>query len=327
MSDVDPIVSYILTTKDRAPFLRTALESLTGLVTDQDELIVVDGGSSDDTMSVIADYRNLITTSISEPDRGEAHGFNKAMLLARGEFIKLVTDDDVIFPDAMREAVRALQQHPDVDAILCGGEQYRVNANTGAGALVGYQWLPSDVTLESDPMQLFRTIQCGVGLLFRRRIIPLIGLLDTSFRTVDSDFMFRLLARGVNFKYLNIKLYRHNDLPHSGMYVVEECQRDRLRILARSGRWDELMNEHTYGRDLIGAVLGVTCLTHGRSAMIAILEIERLRRSRVGWLVVPLAHTMRIIGAVGRRVMAPFRLSRRVHQFRTTEPDWDGSLR
>ena len=320
-------VSYILTTMNRAAHLDDALSRMGQLVQNSDELIVIDGASTDETQAVIAKHQPRIDVFLTEPDRGEAHGLNKGLMMARGEFIKFVTDDDEIFPKAMSLAIETLQQHPDVDAILCGGEQYRVDPRSGKEELVGYQCLPEHATLATDPLQLFRTIQCGVGLVFRRRIVPLVGLLDTSFRAVDTDYMFRLLERRVNFRYLNIKLYRHNDLPHSGMNLVDECHRDRLRILARTGRWNEFMNEHDYSPQLIGDVLGVNRLAHGRAAMIAILEVERLRRSRFGWFLVPLAHTLRIVGAVGRRVMIPFRALGSMDSLQTAEPDWDGALR
>ena len=327
MCNAEPVVSYVLTTKNRAPFLRDALGHLQSIVSPRDELIVVDGGSTDDTLSVINEYRHLVSSYVSEDDHGEAHGFNKGILLARGEFIKVLTDDDVIFPDAMRRVIRILELHHEVDAVLCGGEQYRVDPETGSETLVGYHYLPENRTFSSDPLQMFRTIQCGVGLVFRRRILPLIGLLDTSFRAVDSDFMFRLADGRVNFKYLNLKLFRHNDLPHSGMFIVEECHRDRLRILSRTGRWEEFTNEHTYTPQLIARVLGLNRVRHGRSAMIAILEIERLRRSRFGWLLPPLANGLRIIGAVGRRIMIPFRRPAVMETLRTIEPEWDDALR
>ncbi len=327
MDVVEPVVSYILTTKNRAPYLEQALDSLTTYVTSKDELIVVDGGSTDHTKSVIEEHDDLVTAYISEDDRGEAHGYNKAMLMARGEFIKFVTDDDVIFPEAMREAVRTLQRNPAVDAILCGGEEVRIHPETGEKELIGYHFLPESDTFESDPLQLFRSVQCGVGLIFRRRLLPLIGLLDCSFRAVDTDFMFRMLDLGLSFRYLNIKLYRHYDLPHSGMHLVKECHRDRLRIASRTGHWQELMNEHIYTPQLIREVIGLTGCRHGKSAMIAILEIERLRRSRFGWILPPLAHALRLVGAAGRRIMLPFRRHTDTEGFRRTEPHWDGSLR
>jgi glycosyltransferase involved in cell wall biosynthesis len=320
-------VSYILTTKNRARFLDTALAGLTELVEDRDEVIVVDGASTDDTPDVVERHRDLVDLFISEEDTGEAHGFNRGLLVARGEFIKLLTDDDVVFADGMRRVIELLEEHPEVDAVVCGGEQWTLDEGSGELELMGYHHLPEHTSLAEDPLQLFRTVQCGVGLVLRRRILARVGLLDSSYRAVDTELMFRMIDHGVNFKYLNVKLFRHNALPHSGMHIVEECHRDRLRVLARSGRWDALMNEHSFSPELIAQVLGLDRQTRGRSMMIATLELERLRRSRFGWLLSPLAGLIRIVGAVGRRITLPFRRRTELESLRTTEPDWDGAFR
>src|SRR5438552_2253644 len=115
-------VSYIITTRDRAEYLARTLANVREFITEADELLICDGGSTDATAEVVARNRDVVTHFQSEPDRGEAHGYNKGILLARGRFIKLLTDDDYIYPDAMRAAIRVLDDHPDIDALVCGGE-------------------------------------------------------------------------------------------------------------------------------------------------------------------------------------------------------------
>src|SRR5438094_178863 len=91
-------VSYLISTKNRAKYLAQTLHNVREFITPADELIVIDGASTDDTRQVVEANKDIVTSFLSEPDRGEAHGFNKGILLSRGEFIKFVTDDDYIYP-------------------------------------------------------------------------------------------------------------------------------------------------------------------------------------------------------------------------------------
>ena len=124
-----PRISYVLATKNRAGFLRKALERVRQWIQPQDELIVVDGGSTDDTRAVVNAHASLVTRFISEPDRGEAHAFNKGVLIAHGEYVKFLTDDDQLFAEGLRQAAGVLERSPEIDVLICGGESYLSRAD------------------------------------------------------------------------------------------------------------------------------------------------------------------------------------------------------
>src|SRR3989344_6904166 len=103
-------VSYILVTKNRAALLKKCLERTKYLLTKDDELIIVDGGSTDKTISVIKKYSKLIDKFISEKDLMPSHAGNKGILISQGKYIKMLTDDDIIFPDAMEKAIEIMEK-------------------------------------------------------------------------------------------------------------------------------------------------------------------------------------------------------------------------
>src|SRR6478752_6136187 len=67
-------------------------------VIDQDypniEYIAIDGGSTDDTMAVVEKYKDRITYSISEPDKGQPNALNKGLRVATGDIIAFINSDD-----------------------------------------------------------------------------------------------------------------------------------------------------------------------------------------------------------------------------------------
>ncbi len=123
-------VSYIIGSKNRAKFLKKSLQNIREFITKQDELIVIDGGSTDGTKALVAQNKDIITYFESEKDYGEAHALNKGILCSKGKYIKFLADDDYIYPEAMRYAISVLEKNPDIDALQCGGEAYVFNEKT-----------------------------------------------------------------------------------------------------------------------------------------------------------------------------------------------------
>ena len=331
-------VSYIISTRDRAEFLDRALDNVREFITPDDELIVMDGGSTDHTAEVIEKHRDIVTLFKSEPDFGEAHGFNKGILESKGRYIKLLSDDDYTYPEAMRYAISVMENHPELDAILCGGESYYYDPVTHESRFNAYLWLPPSHRLTADVRNIFDYVSCGLGLILTRRVVGRVGLLDTTFRAVDTDYMSRLIACQVNFRYLNIKLFHHKVHPHSGQSNWPECRRDRLRALLRNRAWVEMMDRRRYPPSAVGEVLGLSDLPGGDSLAHIIWYAERLRRSRVypilPLLVRGLEGCTRIKGWYNsqmrrvRRKVRPSRVAASPSKAQPPiEPVWDGSLR
>ncbi|HKB07351.1 MAG TPA: glycosyltransferase [Candidatus Polarisedimenticolia bacterium] len=324
-------VSYVLSTRNRADHLDRALAGARAFVDDGDELIVVDGGSTDHTAAVVAKHRDLVGTFISEPDTGEAHGLNRGVLRARGHIIKQLTDDDHFYPDAMRAAIAALEADPSIDALMCGGEACEFDPATGETRLVEYRFLPAGLRLKDDVGHILRFTQCGLGLVLTRRGLERAGLFDTSFRAVDTDYMARLIACGADFRYMNVKLFRHVTYPHSGQNRGAECVRDRARVLLRSGDWPRVFGE--LDPRALGEALGMGGLPHGESLARLLWVGEWMRRGPLGPLLDLVAGTLR---ACARALAACLRLLGRSgpgggvrggDTDLTVEPEWDGSLR
>ena len=111
MSDIK--LSYVLTTFNKLGYLETVIKELIRNCMTGEEIIVIDGGSTDCTKEFLNMLyeEGKIHQYISEKDYGEAHGFNKGILMARGELIKVITDDDVFDFDVMQECKMYMQNN------------------------------------------------------------------------------------------------------------------------------------------------------------------------------------------------------------------------
>lgn len=204
-------VSFVLTTKNRPDFLEQALERTRALKTPEDELIVVDGGSTTpQTFEVIQKFNDLVDIFISEPDDSIMHGFNKGTMLASGKYVKYLFDDDIFNPLAMEQAVLVMDKNPNVDFLICGGE--KVNVATGrrrevyVRSGVNYGKHPDDIEYGAN----------GIGFFMRRSVFPKVGF-ATSRYVSDNEFFMQAVKKGANVKFCRINLYQNMVYPHSNV--------------------------------------------------------------------------------------------------------------
>ena len=99
-------------------------------VLDQDyakiEYIVMDGGSSDNTLSVLEKYESRIKW-ISQPDNGQSDAINKGWQMATGDILAWINSDDAYTPGAVNAAVKKFVEHPNVGMVY--GNSYKVDIN------------------------------------------------------------------------------------------------------------------------------------------------------------------------------------------------------
>ncbi|MFM1879188.1 MAG: hypothetical protein RLZZ241_2054 [Bacteroidota bacterium] len=95
------IITIVLNKEDS---IEETLQSVIFQLEPEDEFIVIDGGSSDKTTSIIQKYRNKITHYISEPDQGIYDAMNKGINLANGDLIGILNGGDTYTSGALKIA-------------------------------------------------------------------------------------------------------------------------------------------------------------------------------------------------------------------------------
>ena len=111
-----PVLSIVIANYNYGRFLETAIKSVVeqeGF--DRCELIIVDGGSSDNSVEIIKKYATKISWWCSEKDKGQSDAFNKGFSHARGQFLTWLNADDIFLPGAIRTVLVAIDSHPQVE--------------------------------------------------------------------------------------------------------------------------------------------------------------------------------------------------------------------
>ena len=193
-------VSYVLATKNRAKFMERALENAKQLKTDIDELIVVDGNSLDDTREIIANYRPIIDKLLVGDDKNVAHALNKGFMTATGRYVKQLCDDDLIDPGEMNRAVKYMDEHPEIDLLVCGGIKETPQGKVLTTAPPAYGQNVADI---------FQYGSCGTGFIHRRDSFARFGLINTDYVAIDREFALRLIANGGVVRFFPGRHYLH----------------------------------------------------------------------------------------------------------------------
>lgn len=110
-----PRVSVLMTIYNAEPYLRAAIDSLIGQTFPDWELIAVENGSMDTSMSVLKDYSDSrVRVFPLEKNIGRTPALRFAFDQARGDYIAVLDADDISSPDRLARQVEFLDQHPDV---------------------------------------------------------------------------------------------------------------------------------------------------------------------------------------------------------------------
>jgi glycosyltransferase involved in cell wall biosynthesis len=125
---VAPLVSIIIPSFNQGRFIRETIESCLAQDYRPLEILVVDGGSKDETVCVLQSFHSPELQWRSAPDGGVVDAVNKGMAMARGDILSIQSSDDVFLPGAVSAAVEALRG--DTAAHLVYGDVELIDENS-----------------------------------------------------------------------------------------------------------------------------------------------------------------------------------------------------
>jgi glycosyltransferase involved in cell wall biosynthesis len=181
----DPLVTIVTPSYNQGHFIRATIESVLSQDYPGVEYIVMDGGSTDETASVVRDYASRLTF-VSEPDRGQSHAINKGFSRGRGDILAWINSDDVYIPGAITAAVRAFSANPGCGMVY------------GEGYVIGRDGEVVSRFSHSRPFDLWRLVHLSDYILqqsayFRRSALDQVGYLDETLHYgMDWDIFIRI---------------------------------------------------------------------------------------------------------------------------------------
>ncbi len=112
MPNLSPLFSIVTVVYNAEQYVAETVQSVLDQCFDDFEYIVIDGGSTDQTLAILANYQEQIGTLVSEPDRGIYDAMNKAIGRARGKYVNFMNAGDRFHSsDTLRQVAEHCEQH------------------------------------------------------------------------------------------------------------------------------------------------------------------------------------------------------------------------
>ncbi|GAB4330983.1 MAG: glycosyltransferase family 2 protein [Flammeovirgaceae bacterium] len=227
----NPLISIIIVTYNADKFLEGAIESVISQTYRNLELIVIDGGSEDNTLSIIKKYEKNVAYWISEPDKGLYDAMNKGIKASKGDYIHFLGADDRFYQN---QTIEKIVEKIDPSADLIYGD-FIATYNT-------FQKIKPAQSLT----KLHKEMCFSHQALFTKSDLQKKYLFDIQYKiAADFHFIYRCFREGYNFQYIPITVALFNASGISAKKVVLGYQ-EVYRIVSQYGIDKSLHRFHRF---------------------------------------------------------------------------------
>jgi glycosyltransferase involved in cell wall biosynthesis len=228
---VPSLLSIVTPCLNREHMIAGAIESVLAQNHSRYEHIVIDGGSTDGTAKILAQYQNL--QLVSEPDTGMYAAINKGWRLARGEIVGFLNSDDR-YPAGTFSAVVKAFADESVQAVAGRATLFQVD-ETGRETDIAVIPPPSEDLLVH---RMILGIPAFNAWFFRRKKIREMNGFHEEYRIVaDREFMIRFALAHPPYAVLDRDTYAYRR--HSGSLTINEGDGWETRVVPEHLRMTE----------------------------------------------------------------------------------------
>jgi hypothetical protein len=230
--DVSPLITIVTPSYNQGAFIGQTIESVLGQDYPFIEYLVIDGGSSDETLAVLRRYETDPRLHwVSEPDRGQSDAINKGLARATGDLFTWLNADDLLTPGALQHLSEAWR--PQEPAVLYGIARFIDERGRDLGPLPGQ-------TLHITLAQILQPTRHSLpqpATFAPTALVRELGGVDESLHyTMDLDLWVRL-GQHIPFRFVphNLALFRLHASSKTVSFGVKFVQ-DVERVMARATR-------------------------------------------------------------------------------------------
>jgi len=248
-----PKVSVLLPVFNADRYLRLAIDSILTQTFTDFELIIINDGSTDGSRQILESYVDPRIQLIHQANAGLPISLNRAIKVARGQYLARQDADDVSLPSRLSEQVHYLDAHPQ--CALLGTAAQIIEEDTLSQRTLSH---PTD-NGEIQIKLLFYNCFVHSSVMIRKAALDQSGLYPedpNKFPPEDYDLWLRIAQHG-EINNLQKVLLHYRELPHSISRTKLELMQARARLMSLH-RLQELVTESASNVDLRSLVSAMT---------------------------------------------------------------------
>jgi len=302
-----PRVTVVIPNWNGARWLERCLRSLQAQEGADCEIVVVDNGSTDDSLEIVRRHCPEARCLELKKNAGFAAAVNAGILAARGELVALLNNDTAVEPGWLAALVAAMDRHPEV-ALAASRmlQDAQRDLLDGAGDALNWYGIPSKIGYgepNGAPYDAEREVfgACAGAALYRRSLFAEIGLFEESFLAYIEDVgvSFRARLVGHHCIYVPAAVVYHVGSATAGRnsdFALRLATRNQLLLVVRNYPWPcvltqlpKVLHAHywiargAWSEGRLGVVLSAyaSFLRHLPAALVARRRIQATRRASV----------------------------------------------
>jgi glycosyltransferase involved in cell wall biosynthesis len=230
---LQPLVSIITPSFNQARYLEATIQSVLSQDYAPIEYLLIDGGSTDDSVEIIKKYEDRFAYWVSEKDNGQAEAINKGLIRAKGEIVAWLNSDDYYLTHTISAVVKIFEENPGV--VMVYGDMLAVDEQGQTINVLKYK------QLSLEDLLCFQIIG-QPSVFFRRAVLEKTGLLDTSFHfLLDHHLWLRIAQQGKILYIPEIWSAARYHSEAKNRAKAAEFGREAFRILDRAKSQPDLM--------------------------------------------------------------------------------------
>jgi glycosyltransferase involved in cell wall biosynthesis len=189
-------ISVVIPSYNQGAFVGAALRSVIEQDYPDKEILFIDGGSTDSTMTTVESYKDEITYSISEPDSGQSDALEKGFARATGDVLTWLSTDDLLLPGALSEVADTFRRHSGCEWVL--GNVVWIDAT---GRILESRRGERYSAFTGPRIGLLTS--CGPSAFFSRALYDRVGRVNRDLHfMMDTELWWRFAMSGAKFRRL-----------------------------------------------------------------------------------------------------------------------------
>ena len=303
-------VSVVIVAHNNWPELELAVQSALHQSHPPLEVIVVDNGSTDDTVVHLVRIFGSRIRLIQQENRLDAGGYNSGIRASAGTFIQLLDGDDCLAPNKLEKQLQVFEMDGTCDIVYCDARSY--------------QSAPGVATVFDRPVREYPDMLAALckhggnipGLipstaLFRRSTFERVGMFDEKIFSADYDFWFRAASQGIRFRLAPevLVFLRQSPTQMSRKRAAMLQRQDQTLEKALTYIHDDRLRPYLLRHLARGRLLAATDARVGLDGRTARTQLEAARRTSPRDVPLPLYLAARLALSVpgGRHVLTAAR--------------------